>query len=385
MNMRRSHGMSLVELLVAIALGAVLLGGATTLFVNNRATYNITNDMARMQENARFALETMVKDLRMAGYVGCFAGARTNEVKNRTGSGPGVLWDLTFPLEGYDPDQPGALGDTWQPSGNDGTAPADTDLDVSQFGIPADLERVGDPAIPSDAITMRYLDGHRNDDDGNGTPDLQLTNSVYSGDLDLVLDNVDFAAVGWRDGQPAALSDCGSVDVFLITNDPTADGFVQAGDLSRAFDPVNLALFAPAVGVRYFVRVNPDNVPSLYRGSIDNVFPVVERADELVDGVDTLQVLYGLDTDGDDIIENFAPASAMAAADWGAVIAVRFALLMRTVDEYGPATNPENRFQVADQVFCTAALAGDAACDQFLPDDRRSRRVYQTTVRVRNF
>ena len=68
---RKQRGFSLVELMVAITLGAILLGGAVTLFVNNRETYNVTNDLARLQETARFAMDTIIKDLRMAGYFGC--------------------------------------------------------------------------------------------------------------------------------------------------------------------------------------------------------------------------------------------------------------------------------------------------------------------------
>ena len=47
------------------------MAGILQLFVSNKATYEITNDLSRLQENARFALEAMSFDLRMAGYYGC--------------------------------------------------------------------------------------------------------------------------------------------------------------------------------------------------------------------------------------------------------------------------------------------------------------------------
>jgi type IV pilus assembly protein PilW len=41
------RGFSLVELLVAITLGAIILAGAVTLFVNNQDTYKTTNELSR--------------------------------------------------------------------------------------------------------------------------------------------------------------------------------------------------------------------------------------------------------------------------------------------------------------------------------------------------
>ena len=68
---KRMRGLSLVELMVAITIGAILLGGAVTLFINNRDTYKTTNELSRLQETARYALDMIVKDIRMAGYFGC--------------------------------------------------------------------------------------------------------------------------------------------------------------------------------------------------------------------------------------------------------------------------------------------------------------------------
>ena len=366
-------GLSLVELLVAIALGALLLAGATTLFVNNRATYNITNELARMQENARFALETMVDDLRMAGYTGCFNGPGTNEVRNLIAGSDGLLWDPSRPIEGFDTDQnvdPTAR--TWLPSNHVGSA-SDTDLDVTTFGSD----------YPSDGLTIRYLEGHRNDADADGTPDLELVNAVHGGSTVITLNNVDFTTAGIVDGQPAALSDCGSADVFLVDNDPAADGNVEAEALSRTFDTTNRALFSTLGGARYFVRNNASGVPSLFRGTMVIVGgAATERADELVEGVDSLQVLYGLDTNNDNIVDSFSPADTVS--DWNAVSVVRIGLLMRTPSQHGGVPATDTRYQVADKTFCSADLAGQPECEVVLQNQRFSRRAYETTVRVRN-
>lgn len=67
---RREHGMTLIELMVALAIGAFLMLGAITVFMQSRTTFRVTESVARLQESARFALEAMEPDIRMAHYWG---------------------------------------------------------------------------------------------------------------------------------------------------------------------------------------------------------------------------------------------------------------------------------------------------------------------------
>jgi type IV pilus assembly protein PilW len=67
---RRQHGMTLIELMVALAIGAFLMLGAITVFMQSRTTFRITESLSRLQENARFALEMLEPDIRMAHYWG---------------------------------------------------------------------------------------------------------------------------------------------------------------------------------------------------------------------------------------------------------------------------------------------------------------------------
>ena len=69
--MRRAQGFSLIELMLALALGVVVTAGIVTLFVGNNQTYTLLNGQSRMQENARFALDFITRSARAAGYFGC--------------------------------------------------------------------------------------------------------------------------------------------------------------------------------------------------------------------------------------------------------------------------------------------------------------------------
>jgi type IV pilus assembly protein PilW len=71
---RVSHlGMTLIELMVALAIGAFLMIGAVTVFQHSRTTFRVNDNVSRLQENARFALDTVVSDIRMAHYWGLTA------------------------------------------------------------------------------------------------------------------------------------------------------------------------------------------------------------------------------------------------------------------------------------------------------------------------
>ena len=70
-----ARGVSLIELLVAVTIAAVLIFGAATVYVDSRATYEVNETTARLQETARYALSVIEPDLRMSNYWGLVKGA----------------------------------------------------------------------------------------------------------------------------------------------------------------------------------------------------------------------------------------------------------------------------------------------------------------------
>ena len=71
----RARGVSLIELLVAVTIGAVLIFGATKVYVDSRATYEVNETAARLQETARYAMSVIEPDIRMSNYWGLVKGA----------------------------------------------------------------------------------------------------------------------------------------------------------------------------------------------------------------------------------------------------------------------------------------------------------------------
>lgn len=65
---QQEYGFSLVELLIAIAIGGILLASICQVFITQNQSYNVQAAVAEMQQNARAAMDMMTRELRMAGY-----------------------------------------------------------------------------------------------------------------------------------------------------------------------------------------------------------------------------------------------------------------------------------------------------------------------------
>lgn len=67
-SLRHQHGLTLVEILVALVISLFLTAGVIQLFIGTKQTYRFHDALSRLQENGRFALDRMTWDIRMAGY-----------------------------------------------------------------------------------------------------------------------------------------------------------------------------------------------------------------------------------------------------------------------------------------------------------------------------
>ncbi len=69
----RQVGMTLIELMVAMAIGLFLIGGALYVYSQSKSIYRASDSVARLQETARFALDALEPDVRLARYWGLTA------------------------------------------------------------------------------------------------------------------------------------------------------------------------------------------------------------------------------------------------------------------------------------------------------------------------
>lgn len=293
------QGMSLVELLVAITIGALLLVGATSLLINNKRVYKAQNEIGRVQENARFAIERLLNDISMSGYFGC-SGDPTLVTNNIDLTKSGDLYDLSNYLEGFD-----NAANTWQPSGD-------------ATGITA--------VAGTDGITIRNM---------NGTTYKLQTPLVENESDDVYVD----VSSGIKENDYVVISDCKGADVFRVTtlteiDDSPADGTTDKLRLAHAATEnisANLgnkyrdsnAESAKFSTSRYYIDDTGNKGPALFR-----------NGEELVEGVSDMQLLYGVNTDGDAdaTADSYFTAAAVTAANWPNVVSVKVTLTFNIID-----------------------------------------------------
>jgi type IV pilus assembly protein PilW len=67
---KKKDGLTLIELLIALALSSLLITVLYRVFISQQKTYSAQDQIADMQQNVRIAMGQMAKDIRMAGYGG---------------------------------------------------------------------------------------------------------------------------------------------------------------------------------------------------------------------------------------------------------------------------------------------------------------------------
>ncbi|MEE8261362.1 MAG: PilW family protein [Gammaproteobacteria bacterium] len=361
------RGFTLVELMVAMTIGVIILGAVAQVFVTSRSTFALEGDLARLQENGRFAMEFIGQDVRMSGNMGCLrkyavlAGTIAETVDNRLKNNTDYGWDFTSGqhLRGHTNTGGGTTLGDWTPAlpGTINGLTYFTTGDVSEITDVLVIRRT--MAQSFKLTTAVAAGGTPNIDDGNGLkPD------------DIVL-----------------ITDCNFGDIFQITSttDPNADGDLPHGiagapgnattDLSRTYG-INSEVSKVVTRI-YYVGPGTDGVtPTLYRKDISSgaVSPVPPQP--LVDNVEVIRVLFGEDTDApSDNQANIYRQANDPLINWTDVVSVRIALLVRTAENSGPDfdTNTYN----------LAGISVDPTTGA-TPDDRRQRRVFTSTIQLRN-
>lgn len=110
----RQSGLSLTELMVALAIGSFLMIGAITIYNQSREAFVVNESIARVQETAQFAMDTIEADLRMASNWGRNSRGLAVEGRSYVGDANptnlpavpadcGLLWvlDLGLPIDGF--------------------------------------------------------------------------------------------------------------------------------------------------------------------------------------------------------------------------------------------------------------------------------------------
>lgn len=369
------RGLSLVELMIALLIGSILMLGLIEVFAASRTAYRMSEGIARVQENGRFALDYLQRDIRMVGHFGCASDQahkqRVDAFGMRTGAVAGAPLDFNLSVQGFDATGtvPGGSLNLGGPAA--GWLPA----------LPAHISGLANPPLPgSDVIMLRYLRP-------NGAPVIAIGGNV-----------VTTTAAGWADltedgvGAPDlfALADCSFVDVFAGTGNVVSStvtaAAAPAADLERyTANPAGNAALYRADAVAYYVAQGAAGAGSrsLFRTRWrSGAAPLTE---ELVEGVDTIQFLFGQDRSADAGNPSGFMNNQVAAGDIGVATTPAGEQAWRRVGLVQVAvvaSSPEGASALAVADAANRPRALGVRIDA--PTDGRMRTSYETTVALRN-
>ena len=333
--MKRTAGFSLIELMLALALGVVVTSGIVQLFVGNNQTYTLLTGQSRMQESARYALDFIARSARMSGYFGC--DPENDKIYNSLNGVWGQLFEfnISVPIEAFDGVNNGTATGDWSP--NLGVLPRMTGgaTSVNTFinGNGIDLANVR-PMTDFLVFRRTSIPGERIDVIIQAGDDPVIEDD---GNIDLQVD--DFAVIS--NCEQAALFrvnaiNLGAGDATLVRN--TGAGLFEnsvGGSLSDQGIPYGSATDSQAATVGraiteifYIAQAAGTNNRgqvswSLWRKVSQNA-PV-----ELIAGIEDLQVQFGIDTSGDAMANQYVTAGGIGG---NPIRSIRISITANSVD-----------------------------------------------------
>ena len=283
------RGFSLIELMVSLAIGVVMTFGVVNLFLQSKTSFLQDEEIARMQENGRFALRLLSRELAMAGFFGGLVD----------------MDDISTAL----------------------TITTSSDCGTGMLATGTAVEHT------NDAVSASINDTHK-----------CLTNNQLQTGTDVILVRRTLDTPHMTDGTESTslenntvylrVADYGA-SATLIKGSSFSAGDKTAGSTVDAWEyrPILFAL-------RNFSQTSTDGIPSLCREVLTTTSAsVAPTGDCLVEGIEAMHVEFGLDTDDPLDYEVDIYDAAPSVAELATVITARIYVLARSINTVPNYTN----------------------------------------------
>lgn len=403
------RGLTIIELMIAMLLGIFLTAGIIQIFISAKQAYRLQENISRLQENGRFAMDFLTKGIRMAGFTGCASKVNlTNIIKDSED-----FKALNAELTGLD------------------------NIDISK-STHAVCKSVSSTPSGWDCLAGTDLISFQTSGSCGGKV-TSINEQGTSAQLKIATPN----DCNIEQGDALVISNCSSATAFAVSNKPkdeTVSGeqtithggnyncMITPGLKECNSQPITCAddnwklcsNYAPgdseifvAKSMSYFIRAGASGVPALYR-----VNPVKKDStgkddtpEELVEGIENMQILYGVDTDlnttdcpaippATDKTGCYIPnyyVDASKVTDWQQVVSVRIDLLAVSI-ENNLVNEPQSYFYNGTLISPTDIFARTKDTSQVCPPpytgstptnctkvkDLRLHRVFSSTITIRN-
>jgi type IV pilus assembly protein PilW len=357
------RGLTLVELIVSVGLGILVIGVVVYSYVGAKGTYRAGKSSSRIQEAGHFGLDTMLLDVRNAGFVGC--GSRQAVSYNPPGVGQMSIYQIANP----------PLSVSTTADAMAGYMPSSYQAQGATSGWPVAAQAAPAPWIAGDALTLRIV---------TGTP-VGMAQDPVAGSETMFLNN---NCGNLAQGNYLMVSNCTNATILRVSNKPqtgaqacprTNNGVVPGGvpvqytnapncnnnSVACNTNPTNPSQtpqLSPPSGnlfyaasmtmaqqfdeVTYYVgQVPPVNgiavrPPALYRYSAAAALAdPLHASEEIIDHVENMVVTYGVLVGNGIVCEDAGLVQATNA--WGYVRSVRVSIVA-VGDEAGMVDNPQS-------------------------------------------
>jgi type IV pilus assembly protein PilW len=324
MNMKQ-FGFTLIEMMIALVVSAFVLSGVMFTYISMKVTTSDTLEIGELQESGRLAMDILRKDIELTGFWATYYGSTLDAANVTAPAAP--------------------VGDCFEGSNNG--------------------------SFPNDPTTnFRYLYG------------VTTTTSSAINCISSAIKNSDVIQIKHLDGQSISVADSLSNQFYFMSE--YNQGSLSAGT-SENIDPLspNASLWGYTHNAYYI----SEQTYSL--GSKSITVPVLMRkrltangftTESIMEGVENLRFLYGLDIDGDNRVDTYKTAVQMSDTDWEQttvnILNVQIFLLIRAFEEDANSTASSK----------TYVLGGDTEANQrkLSFNDKYRRALFVSTIHLLN-
>ena len=339
-QIRRQHGLSLVELMVSITIGLILILGMSSLLLQNKQTYYVNSSTQQVQQNSRFVLHTLKSAIRHAGYSSYYADLSEASIDNILSDKNNFLWDIKDPIIGF----------------NDITA------GQTIGGVDWNIKPETDVLMLRSIINVVPL----GKETGGNELAIPTTTELKDGMIMLVADAnhaslFQATTVGPSSNNSAPVNE--KMVIKIDSSSMTPGNSLSS--INNHFSATTESVIGQLDSTMFYISTGENGRPALFQASliIDNGTKAELIPVEIAPNVDNMQLIYGIDTNGDREVDAYQDASAVA--NWNNVLSIQIALLLMTEGDGTATKTTAHTFDSSDFSY-KPDTSGSSTGDRYL-------------------
>ena len=333
-------GYTLVELLISMLLGLFLLTGVYQVNLSNQKANNLQKALEQTQKNGRFAIDSLSYAIKTAGYSG-FYGSLSAGVENLLNTPTDEKLDISIPVSGYN-----------------NVANADTIAGITGF------------KPDTDVLLLKGMCGNVVPVISNTNPDtlIAATTTAFSlGDI-VVVSDADQASVFQANN---IATDSTTTTMTLVTGSGTPGNSLLLNNSYNSDSEIS-----KYVVQMFYIKDGRNGSPALFKATLVSISGVVQmQEEEFASDIRDMQISYGIDSNADQIMDQYNDASAIT--DWKELISINIVLLANSKKDNVVLENSSFSFDTSLVTFTKDTVAATDA-------DKRLKRVFRTYMPLRN-